>query len=322
MPQKRILATAVALALSAPAFESNAQSIAPTTLPTGGRVVAGQATIVQSGAAMQIQQGSAKAALDWNTFSIGSQAAVTFNQPSASAIALNRVLGNDASQIYGRLSANGQVFLLNPNGVLFARGSQVDVGGLVASTLSMSSDDFMAGRYRLSGAGTGSVVNQGTINGRSVVLLAPSVTNDGTIEAQSGTVSLVAGTAATLDYMADGLVQIRVDQGAVQAEVTNNGLIRADGGTVTLTAKSLDSLARSVVNNTGIIEARTVETVDGVVRLGGIKLLADDVSVAGSARIDASGASGGGEILIGGNAHGAGSKQPGVDRHGNDRTGS
>src|SRR5947209_2626967 len=268
MPKKRILATAVALALSAPAFEAYAQSIAPTTLPTGGRVVAGQATIGQSGAAMQIVQGSTKAALDWASFSIGSQAAVTFNQPSASAIALNRVLGNNASEIYGRLSANGQVFLLNPNGVLFARGSQVDVGGLVASTLSMSSDDFMAGRYRLSGAATGSVVNQGSIKGRSVVLVGPQVTNDGTIEAQSGTISLVGASAATLDYMADGLVQIRVDQGALQAEVANRGLLRADGGNVTLTAKSLDSLARSVVNNTGIIEARSVETVDGVVRLG------------------------------------------------------
>src|SRR3954470_10713204 len=159
MPKKRILATAVALALSAPAFETYAQSIAPTTLPTGGRVVAGQATIGQSGAAMQIVQGSTRAALDWNSFSIGSQASVTFNQPSASAIALNRVLGNNASEIYGRLSANGQVFLLNPNGVLFAPGAQVDVGGIVASTLRMSSDDFMAGRYVLRNSGSaGSVV--------------------------------------------------------------------------------------------------------------------------------------------------------------------
>src|SRR5256885_5407495 len=106
--------------------------------------------------------------------------------------------------------------------------------------------------------------------------------------------------------MADGLVQIRVDQGALQAEVANSGVLRADGGTVTLTAQSLDSLARSVVNNSGTIEARTVETVDGIVRLGGVKLLADEVNVSGSARIDASGERGGGEILIGGNAHGAG----------------
>src|SRR2546426_65634 len=174
MPRRRILAAAVALALSAPVFETYSQSIAPTALPTGGRVAGGQATISQSGAAMQIQQGSARAALDWNTFSIGSQAAVTFNQPSASSIALNRVL-----------SASGQVFLINPNGVLFARGSQVDVGGIVASTLSMSADDFMAGRYVLrNGGSAASVINEGNIRGRSVVLVGPRVVNDGTIEAQ------------------------------------------------------------------------------------------------------------------------------------------
>src|SRR2546425_2705015 len=202
MPRRRILAAAVALALSAPVLESYSQSISPTALPTGGRVVGGQATISQSAAAMWIQQGSARAALDWNTFNIGSQAAVTFNQPSASSIALNRVLGASGSEIYGRLSANGQLFLINPNGVLFARGSQVDVGGIVASTLSMSADDFMSGRYLLRNGGSGaSVVNDGSIKGRSVVLVGPRVLNDGTIEAQSGSISLTAAGAATLELM-------------------------------------------------------------------------------------------------------------------------
>src|SRR5438067_10735578 len=192
MPRRRILAAAVAFALSAPVFESYSQSISPAALPTGGRVIAGQATIGQSGAAMQIQQGSARAALDWNTFNIGSQASVTFNQPSASAIALNRVLGANGSEIYGRLTANGQVFLINPNGILFGRGAEVDVGGLVASTLGMSPDDFMSGRYLLRGDGArGSIVNQGTIRAAPrgyVALVAPRVQNDGTIEAQQGSV--------------------------------------------------------------------------------------------------------------------------------------
>src|SRR5437764_10630028 len=184
-----MVAAAVALALCAAALEPRAQSIPGTALPTDGRVVGGQATISQSGSAMSIQQSSTRAALDWQSFNIGSQASVTFNQPSASAIALNRVLGANGSEIYGRLSANGQVFLINPNGVLFARGSQVDVGGIVASTLSMSADDFMSGRYALrNGAVAGSVVNQGDIRGRSVVLVGPRVVNDGTIEAQSGTI--------------------------------------------------------------------------------------------------------------------------------------
>ncbi|HUQ76248.1 MAG TPA: filamentous hemagglutinin N-terminal domain-containing protein, partial [Burkholderiales bacterium] len=111
------------MAFAAPTMETHAQSIAPTTLPTGGRIVGGQAAITQSGSSMAIQQTTTKAALDWQSFSIGSQATVRFNQPSASSIALNRVLGNDGSQILGQLSANGQVFLINPNGILFGRGA-------------------------------------------------------------------------------------------------------------------------------------------------------------------------------------------------------
>src|SRR5581483_10619152 len=184
--------------------------------------------------------------------------------------------------------------------------------------------------------------------GGSVALVAPRVQNAGTIEAPQGAVSLVAANAATVEYLADGLVQIRVDQGALQAELDNSGVLRADGGSVTLTAKALDSLARSVVNNSGIIEARSVENANGVVRLAGddvtlqsssivsaagggqveiygsqvladglidasstarggsIKLLGDNVGLVGTARIDASGDLGGGQILVGGNFHGAG----------------
>ncbi|HZS67702.1 MAG TPA: filamentous hemagglutinin N-terminal domain-containing protein, partial [Burkholderiales bacterium] len=352
MPQRGMLGTAVALALSTVVVEASSQSIQSTTLPAGARVVGGQATVTQSGAAMSIQQSSARAALDWQSFNIGSQASVTFNQPSSSAIALNRVLGAGASEIYGHLSANGQVFLINPNGVLFGRGAEVNVGGLVASTLDMSAADFMSGRYVLRGNGAaGTIVNQGAIRTSargSVALVAPRVQNAGTIEAPQGAVSLVAANAATVEYLADGLVQIRVDQGALQAELDNSGVLRADGGSVTLSAKALDSLARSVINNSGIIEARSVENANGVVRLAGddvtlqsssivsaagggqveiygsqvladglidasstarggsIKLLGDNVGVVGTARIDASGDLGGGQILVGGNFRGTG----------------
>src|SRR5688500_4344152 len=112
MPRKRI-AVAVALALGAAVFEAESQSISSTALPSGGRVVGGEALITQQGAAMAVNQASPRTAIDWQSFSIGSQASVSFNQPSASAIALNRVTGIDGSQILGRLSANGQVFLVN-----------------------------------------------------------------------------------------------------------------------------------------------------------------------------------------------------------------
>src|SRR5918992_2124976 len=162
MPRKGILAAAIALALGARAFDVAAQSIAGTALPTDGRVIRGEASIAQSGTAMRIDQSSARAAIDWQSFNIGAQASVTFQQPSASAVALNRVLGASGSEIFGKLSSNGQGFLTNPNGILFGRSAQVDVGGLLATTLNMSPDDLMAGRYVLRGQGTsGRVVHQG-----------------------------------------------------------------------------------------------------------------------------------------------------------------
>jgi fibronectin-binding autotransporter adhesin len=298
--RKTLVAIAVACAFASP--QARAQQAG--TLPTGGRVVGGQATISQSGSAMQIQQASNRAALDWQSFSIGSGASVVFNQPSASAIALNRVLGTDLSAIFGRLSANGQVFLTNPNGILFAPGAQVDVGGLLASTLSMSPEDFMSGRYVLRGDGaTGSIVNQGSLRALPrgyVALIAPSVANEGTIETPRGTSALVGASAATMSFLADGLVQVRVDEGALRSEIANSGAIRADGGAVLLTARARDSLGRAVVNNSGVIEARGVENVNGVIRLLGNEVIVQ------SGLLDASSDSGGGEILVGGNYKGGG----------------
>src|SRR5947209_8535859 len=150
-------------------------------LPTGGVVSAGGATISPDGST--INQSTANVAINWQSFSIGQGQAVRFIQPSASAVALNRVLGPDASSILGSLSANGKVFLVNPNGVLFGQGAQVNVGGLVASTRNITDADFMAGNYRFTGSGSGQVVNQGTINadGGYVALLGANVSNEGTI---------------------------------------------------------------------------------------------------------------------------------------------
>jgi len=270
----RLIAANVALALAS--LDARAQqTISATALPTGGRLAGGQATISQSGSAMSIVQGTSRAVLDWQSFNIGANASVVFSQPSANAVALNRVLGGNPSQIFGRLSSNGQVFLTNPSGILFGRGAQVDVGGILATTLVMSTDDFMAGHYLLRGDGTNSsILNEGTLRSAPkgyVALIAPVVQNTGVIDATWGTAALVAANAATVDFMADGLIQIKVDQGAINAEITNNGAIRADGGTVFLTANALDSLARSVVNNSGVIEARAVDNVKGVIRLSGGK---------------------------------------------------
>jgi filamentous hemagglutinin family protein len=207
-------------------------------------------------------------AIDWASFSIGSNASVTFDQPGPGAIALNRVLGSSRSEIYGKLNANGQVFLLNPNGILFGKGAEVNVGGLVASTLSLSNDDFMAGRSRFAGS-AGAVDNDGSLTGGYVALLGGQVSNRGTISARLGTAVLAAGSDITLDFAGDGLIGVAVNQGALHALVENKHLIQADGGTVILTAKAADRLIRAVVNNTGVIEARRVENHAGVIKLLG-----------------------------------------------------
>jgi filamentous hemagglutinin family protein len=178
---KAVASVSVLLGLVAAGGNAWAQAPPANALPTGAQVAAGQASIGQNGKQMTINQGSDRAVINWQGFDIGSQAAVRFNQPGTSSVALNRVVAGDASQIHGQLSANGQLWVLNPNGVVFGAGSRVDVGGLVASTMHSSDADFMAGKavFHRNGS-TGSVLNQGEITahgdggqGGLVALLAP-----------------------------------------------------------------------------------------------------------------------------------------------------
>jgi filamentous hemagglutinin family protein len=241
--------------------------------PTGGVVAAGAASISSAAGNTTINQSTQNAVINWQSFNIAAGQSVQFVQPGKSSVALNRVLGADPSNILGSLSANGQVFLVNPNGVLFGKGAQVNVGGLVASSLNIADGDFMAGNYKFGGAGSGAVRNDGTINadGGYVALLGAKVGNDGVIAAQLGTVALAAGNAITLDVAGDGLLNVSVSQGAVNALVQNGGLIQADGGRVLLTAQSASSLLQSAVNNSGVVRAQTLVTGEN----GSIMLMGD-----------------------------------------------
>ena len=229
--------------------------------PTGGVVSAGSATIGGTSGAMTITQTTPNVAINWQSFGIRAGESVQFVQPGSSSVALNRVVGSDPSSILGSLSSNGKVFLVNPNGVLFGQGASVNVGGLVASTLAISDASFMANNYTFSGAGTGAVENQGTINAASggyVALLGANVSNQGVIAAQLGTVALAAGNAVTLDVAGDKLLRVTVDQGAVNALVDNGGMLRADGGQVLMTTQAAGSLLANAVNNTGVVQAQTL----------------------------------------------------------------
>lgn len=229
--------------------------------PVGGVVSAGSANISSMPGNMTINQNSQNVAINWQSFNINKGESVNFVQPNSSSVALNRVLGSDASSIMGNLSANGKVFLVNPNGVLFGKDASVNVGGLVASTLNITDADFMANtdsmaktkNYKFSGTETGTVVNQGAINadGGFVALLGANVSNQGVIAAKLGTVALAAGKAMTLDVAGDKLLNIVVNQDVLNALVENGGLIQANGGQVLMTTQTAGSLLANAVNNTG-----------------------------------------------------------------------
>lgn len=215
--------------------------------------------------------------VDWHSFNIRANEAVNFNQPNANAIALNRVTGTESSSILGSLTANGKVFVLNPNGVLFGAGAQVNVGGLVASTLNLSNANFMAGNFNFTsgnftGNGAGSIVNNGNIhisNGGTLALIAPVVKNTGTLNADQGKVLLASADDVTLTMLDGNMVSYTLNKGSVQSLIDNGGLIQADGGQVVLTAKGQDALSQSAINHTGIIEAQTIGSKNGKIELLG-----------------------------------------------------
>jgi filamentous hemagglutinin family protein len=287
-----------AVAISAIAAALCAGPRSATAAPSGGSVVSGAATISQSGAVTNIAQSTNKAIINWWSFSIAAGETVNFNQPSALSVTLNRVVGNEASVIAGALNANGRVFLVNSNGILFSKGSQVNVGGLVASTLNISDADFLAGNHVFSGSSTASVVNQGRIRaseGGYVALLGKTVANEGTIVAKLGSIALASGEKITLSLGPDQPFDVSVDAGAINALVENKGAIKADGGTIILTAKAKDALLSAQVNNTGLVRARTIADLTGgssassaSVHVGRIKLLAAGGTVKVAGKLDAS----------------------------------
>jgi filamentous hemagglutinin family protein len=256
-------------------------------------VISGAASITQSGLTTTIKQTSQNLSLNWQSFNVGAQETVNFVQPSASAIAVNRIYDTNGSQIMGRLNANGQVYLVNPNGILFGSGSQINVGGLVASTLDIQDASLNSSARSFSGNGPGRILNLGTINAASggyVALLGNQVSNQGAIVAQLGSVVLGGGSAVTLNFNGNSLVNMVVEQSVLNSLAENGGLIKADGGMVMLSAGAKDTLLASMVNNTGDIEAHTIVNHEGkITLLGG--MVAGTVNVAGT--LDASAPNGG-----------------------------
>jgi filamentous hemagglutinin family protein len=306
-----------------------------TAQPVGASVMAGEAQVLSSGATTVVNQSTSKAIINWQDFSVGQGASVQFNQPNSASVTLNRVTGSGLSTIDGAIRANGQVWLLNPNGVLFGNGARVDVGGLLATTSDIANQDFLGGRYNFSGGGNGEIVNNGQIRahgGGSVILSAPRVTNRGLISANAGHVVLGGTDTFTVDFNGDHLLSYAIGASTQTGAVTNSGNIEAQGGQILMTARAAAGVQDAVINNTGMAEATSAHEVNGEIILdagegtatnagtldasgkaagqtgGTVKILGRLAAVPDNALIDVSGDAGGGTVLIGGNFQGRGAE--------------
>ena len=314
-------------------------------LPQDGEIISGAGSISNDGAGnLTVNQTSDKIAINWQSFSIGSNQSVMFMQPSASASALNNVIGSLGSSIQGTLNANGQVILTNPNGININPNANIDVASLIASTLNISTQDFVNNLYRFSqdpDQELGYILNEGTIRASDfVALIAPGVENKGVMVANLGTASAVAGEEVTVDFVGDGLINFSITKAVagtvldnegnpISDQINNSGAIQANGGQVILTALSTSEIIKNVVNNEGMIEANTVVEKDGriilmggdqgVVRVSGTldasgddsgekggtaHVLGEKVALDEGSLVDVSGDVGGGEALIGGDYQG------------------
>src|SRR3977135_2551493 len=256
--------------------------------PEGASVVGGAAPIQgQGGPAVIVNQSSSSAIINWNTFNVRANESIRFNQPSSSSVVLNRVTGGQGpSEIMGTLTANGRVFVINRDGILFGPGSVVNTAGFLATTNDIKNADFMAGRYNFNipGRPDASIVNKGTITaarGGFAALVAPGVRNSGTITATLGSVALASGNSFTLDMYGDKLITLAVGDQIASKVIdvatdkplkslvsnTKNGVLSANGGRVELTAAAARAVVDSVINTRGVIRADSIGHRNGMIVL-------------------------------------------------------
>ncbi|MDN2670780.1 YDG domain-containing protein, partial [Janthinobacterium sp. SUN026] len=306
--------TALALLLAACFGAAQANPALP-------QVVHGQATFNQQGNVFSITN-TPNTIINWQSFSIHAGEITRFIQQNGNSAVLNRITGQDPSKILGALESNGKVFLINPNGIVFGQGAKVDVNGLVASSLGMTNEDFLAGKRQFTAGGVaGAVGNAGTINagkGGQVLLIAPNVENTGIITAPNGEVILAAGRSVQL---ADpGNPQLRVLVSAPADQALNLGQIIAQGGSIGMAGalvsqRGVLNANSAVVGDNGrivlkasgkvLLEGDSVTSATGASGKGGdIQVLGEQVGLLGNAAIDASGATGGGTVLLGGDYQG------------------
>jgi filamentous hemagglutinin family protein len=236
-------------------------------LPQNGSVVSGTATGSVAGNQLTVNQGSARAVIDWSSFNIDAGKTMQFVQPTGGAV-LNRVnAATDASQIAGTLSANGMVMLMNPHGVLFSPGSSVNVGALIATTGTIDENTFSNTAAQITGATTGVITNEGNITATAganglVALVAPSVVNQGVIAATGGTIALL-GTTATTISLNNNLYEFAIPGGATGNAVTNAAGASLSAKALHLGVGDAANLLSGVINLEGVQQATGTIVVNG-----------------------------------------------------------
>jgi filamentous hemagglutinin family protein len=331
--RRRLLLTSIYLFA---VYDPNAK--AQTALPSGGSIVSGQATIgAPSGNALAITQNSSRAIINWDSFSVGQSGSVNFIQPNSASAILNRVTGSTTSTIAGQVTGNGQVYLVNPNGIAITPTGTVQVGGgFVASTLDIGNADFNNGNLNFTGNGASAgVSNAGAISSASggfVGLIGGAVSNAGTINVPLGKVGLGSGEQATLNPTGDGFLQIAIPTNTQTSDgrslIDVAGKIKAAGGSIELKAATAQQAVRDAVNVSGRLSARSVSGRSGNILLDGgdggnvavsgtlaatggkrtkggtIAVTGNNVTLASTAKLNASG-TGGGNVLVGGDMRGS-----------------
>ena len=318
--------------------------------PEGGNIVDGSGSIDKQGNKTTVTQNSQNLVVDWDSFNVGKTEHVHFEQQSTTDSALNRIYDTRPSEIWGQLTGKGNIWLLNPNGVIFGKTAKVSTGGLVAAGLWMDSADFMSGRYVLNNSrGTGDVSNAGVMEAKNIGLAGANIENSGTIRAKAGKVSLASGERITVDFAGDGLMGFVTDSIPEGTSIDHSGSIEA--GEVSISIGTVNNIYGGVINTTGVIRATGANDAGGAIDLvaaeinqndgsinadgttggtvaisadssvvlagsvsargngglsteqssgGSIRATADRTEVTATAVIDASGKSGGGEVLLGG----------------------
>ncbi len=306
--------------------------------PAGGQVISGDITINPTDAAgtMVIDQHSQQGIVNWDSFNIGAKETTIIHQPNADSTHLSRVVGSDPSEILGTLSSNGKVFLVNPNGILFAKGAKLDMPALVASTLNIKDQNFKSKNYDFNAAlnpngKAGSIINAGSLTASNglIALLAPQIKNQGIINADLGQVHLGAGDHIVLNignnpllnYELSDSMQVMNEQGT-PVSIDNAGIIKANGGHVYLTAAAAHDVLHQVVSNSGVIEANRMGDKNGSIVLyanggdvevdgslfasnGKIAVLGKNIHLKNNAQLSVSGDQAG-SIYVGGPAEGKG----------------